>query len=75
MPLTGTMNGRIIGCLRNGQLSGFAVWDGCPGGVSVSALVGPGMTAEVGPTRRHTALGNLSPIEFETLRTAADAAA
>jgi transposase InsO family protein len=27
------------------------------------------------PTRRHTALGNLSPIEFETLHTAADAAA
>jgi putative transposase len=27
------------------------------------------------PTRRHTALGNLSPIEFETLHTAASAAA
>ena len=27
------------------------------------------------PTRRHTALGNLSPIEFETLHTAATAAA
>ncbi len=27
------------------------------------------------PTRRHTGLGNLSPIEFEALHTAADAAA